>query len=132
MSSAWKESVALLRDRSRSLPIRLSEIHDELRPVLAMLGHPHMASALPPESELVVNNDRSGIVAEAFRSLRATVAMNAHVENQRAFLFTSALPSEGKSFSSSNFAATLAQQGLRTLLIDADLRKPSISRVSSA
>ena len=129
MRSAWRSSVAILRDRSRSLPQRLTEIHDELRPMLAMLGHPHMASALPAGSELVVKNDRSGLVAEAFRSLRATVAMNARVENQRTFLLTSALPSEGKSFSSSNFAATLAQQGLRTLLIDADLRKPTISRI---
>lgn len=129
ISEAWKNSVAILRGGSGSLSRRLNEVHDELRPILAMLGHPHMASALPPGSELVVNNDRSGIVAEAFRSLRATVAMNARVENQRTFLFTSAFPSEGKSFSSSNFSATLAQQGLRTLLIDADLRKPSISRV---
>lgn len=129
MRSAWKDSLAILRDRSRSLHLRLNEVHDELRPVLAMLGHPHMTSALPHGSELVVNNDRSGIVAESFRSLRATVAMNARVENQRTFLLTSALPTEGKSFSSSNFAATLAQQGLKTLLIDADLRKPSISRI---
>lgn len=129
MLSAWRDSLAIFRDRSKSLPDRLAAIHDEFRPVIAMIGHPHMASALPPGSELVVKNDRSGIVAEAFRSLRATVAMNARVENQRTFLFTSALPSEGKSFSSSNFSVTLAQQGLRTLLIDADLRKPTISRI---
>jgi len=129
MSSAWRDSVAILRDNSRSLSRRLNDVNDELRPVLAMLGHPHMASALPAGSEIVVKNDRSGIVAEAFRSLRATVAMNARVENQRTFLFTSAVPSEGKSFSSCNFSATLAQQGLRTLLIDADLRKPTVSKI---
>jgi capsular exopolysaccharide synthesis family protein len=39
------------------------------------------------------------------------------------------MPGEGKSFCSSNFAITLAQQGLKTLLIDADLRKPVISRI---
>jgi capsular exopolysaccharide synthesis family protein len=48
-------------------------------------------------------------------------------EECRTFLFTSALPKEGKTFSSMNFAASLAQQGLRTLLIDADLRRPSIA-----
>ena len=45
------------------------------------------------------------------------------------FLFTSAVPSEGKTFCSSNFAASLAQQGFRTLLIDADLRRPMVSRI---
>ena len=87
------------------------------------------ARDLTTNEELVVKEDRSGIVAEAFRSLRASVAMNVRVENQRSFLFTSAVPSEGKSFCSANFATVLAQQGLKTLLIDADLRKPSISSI---
>lgn len=73
--------------------------------------------------------DRNGIVAESFRSLRASVAMLAHGETRRSFLFTSAMPSEGKTFSSTNFAVTLAQQGFRTLLVDADLRKPMVSPV---
>ncbi len=73
--------------------------------------------------------DRNGIVAESFRSLRASVAMLAHGETRRSFLFTSAMPSEGKTFSSTNFAVTLAQQGFRTLLVDADLRKPMVSNV---
>jgi capsular exopolysaccharide synthesis family protein len=73
--------------------------------------------------------DRNGIVAESFRSLRASVAMLAHGETRRSFLFTSAMPSEGKTFSSTNFAVTLAQQGFRTLLVDADLRKPMVSAV---
>ena len=84
---------------------------------------------LTTSEELVAKEDRSGIVAEAFRSLRASVAMNVRVEKQRSFLFTSAVPSEGKSFSSANFSTVLAQQGLKTLLIDADLRKPSISSI---
>ena len=73
--------------------------------------------------------EREGIVAESFRSLRTSLAMVSHVNERRTFLFTSAVPSEGKTFCSSNFAATLAQQGFRTLLIDADLRRPMASRV---
>ena len=40
--------------------------------------------------------------------------------------FTSALASEGKSFCGANFATSLAQAGFRTLLVDADLRRPMV------
>jgi len=43
-------------------------------------------------------------------------------------LVTSALPGEGKSFTSLNLAAAFAQQGHRTILIDADLRRPAIHK----
>ena len=76
-----------------------------------------------------VATERKGIVAEAFRSLRTSLAMGLHAEERRTFLFTSAMPSEGKTFCSTNFAATLGQQGLKTLIIDADLRRPMVSRV---
>jgi len=74
-------------------------------------------------------SDRRGVVAEAFRTMRATLAMISGRDKNRVFLVTSAIPGEGKTFTSSNFAATLAQQGFRTLLIDADLRKPSVSKL---
>lgn len=78
---------------------------------------------------LPVLRDRSGVVAEAFRTMRASLAMIPGREKNRVFLITSAMPGEGKTFTSTNFAATLAQQEFRTLLIDADLRKPSVSRL---
>ena len=48
---------------------------------------------------------------------------------RKVFLFTSALPSEGKSFSSANYSLALAQQGHRVLLIDGDLRRPSLHKI---
>ena len=80
-------------------------------------------------SVLVTNEERSGIVAESFRSLRASLTLHRINEKARTFLFTSSMPSEGKTFCSSNFAVTLAQQGFNTLFIDADLRKPGGSIV---
>ena len=73
--------------------------------------------------------ERDGIVAESFRTLRTSLAMTTRVEDRRVFMFTSAVPSEGKTFCSSNFAVTLAHQGFKTLLIDCDLRRPMVSRV---
>src|SRR6185436_20838252 len=54
--------------------------------------------------------------------------MLGRAEDRRTFLFTSALPEEGKTFCSLNFGLTLAQQGLKTLVIDGDLRRPAIER----
>lgn len=81
------------------------------------------------ERSLEAVSDRQGTIAESFRSLRASLAMVANAEARRSFLFTSPMPAEGKTFCSTNFAITLSQQGFRTLLIDADLRKPVISRI---
>jgi succinoglycan biosynthesis transport protein ExoP len=67
--------------------------------------------------------------AEAFRSLRTTISLSRPGDSGRCILFTSAIPDEGKSFCSLNFAASCAQQGRRTLLIDGDLRRPTLQRV---
>lgn len=69
-----------------------------------------------------------GVIAESFRSLRALSTELGREDERRSFLITSAMPSEGKTFCASNFATSLAQQGLKTLLIDADLRRPQISQ----
>jgi capsular exopolysaccharide synthesis family protein len=64
--------------------------------------------------------------AEAFRTLRAALTTLGDANTRRVFLFTSAMPSEGKTFCSINFSASLAQVGLKTLLIDADMRCPAV------
>jgi polysaccharide biosynthesis transport protein len=68
-------------------------------------------------------------VAESFRSLRASLSLLGQSPGHKTFLFTSALELEGKSFCAVNCAVAFAQQGLNTLLIDADLRSPSIGQV---
>ena len=70
-----------------------------------------------------------GPTAEAFRNLRAALSLLGPEVERKVFLFTSALPTEGKSFSSANYALALAQQGHRVLLIDGDLRRPSLHKI---
>ena len=67
--------------------------------------------------------------AEMFRVLRASISLLGDEKKRRITLFSSALPGEGKTFVSSNFALAAAQQGKRTLLIDLDLRKPAVHRI---
>jgi polysaccharide biosynthesis transport protein len=67
--------------------------------------------------------------AEMFRVLRASVSLLGDEKQRRITLFSSALPGEGKTFVSCNFALAAAQQGKRTLLIDLDLRKPSVHKM---
>ncbi len=70
-----------------------------------------------------------GPAAEAFRNLRAGLSLLGPEAERRVFLFTSALPGEGKSFTSANYSLSLAQQGYRVLLIDGDLRRPSLHKI---
>lgn len=77
------------------------------------------------ERHLIMIEDPSSIVSESFRNMRAALKLLGAQAERRSFLFTSAVPSEGKSFVSANFAISLAQEGARVLLIDADLRRPT-------
>jgi capsular exopolysaccharide synthesis family protein len=85
----------------------------------------------PPTSAAyrLVAEAPEGPAAEAFRNLRASLALLGPESERRVFLFTSAVPSEGKSFSSANYSLALAQQGHRVLLIDGDLRRPSLHKI---
>ncbi len=67
-------------------------------------------------------------VSEAFRSLRTSLMFSTPEGMPRSVLITSASQSEGKSTTSANLATVLAQNGSRVLLIDADLRRPSLHK----
>ncbi len=75
---------------------------------------------------LIVLNDAKSSGAESFRTLRTSLSMLGREQDRRVFLFTSSLPQEGKTFCSINYAASLAQLGFKTLLIDGDLRRPTV------
>lgn len=78
------------------------------------------------EDDLPIVREQHGAIAENFRTLRTALHLLDPPKERRTFLFASAVPGEGKSYCAANMALAFAQQGLNTLLIDADMRKPSL------
>lgn len=76
------------------------------------------------KKEIITQSDPKSPISEVFRALRTNLQfMNRAVECQT-ILITSTVQSEGKSWVSANLATTFAQTGSKTLIIDADMRKP--------
>ena len=95
-------------------------------PVLGTV--PKLTKGKDQVKKLVAAEGSQSTGAEVFRTLRTTLSMLGREKDRRTYLFTSSLPSEGKTFTSLNFAVSLAQQDLRTLLVDIDLRRPSVEQ----
>jgi capsular exopolysaccharide synthesis family protein len=79
--------------------------------------------------ELVAQHLPKSQMSEAFRALRTALLLSQAERPPQVILVTSALPREGKTTAAANLAVTLAQLGDRTLLLDADLRKPGVGRL---
>lgn len=78
---------------------------------------------------LITATNPKSPIAEQYRAIRTSMQFSMIDKELRTLLCTSGSPSEGKSTTTSNLAVTLAQQGQKVLLVDADLRKPTIHQV---
>jgi capsular exopolysaccharide synthesis family protein len=84
------------------------------------------------DSDLIVFENPRSHTAEAFRSLRTALTFSIPGERISSVVVSSALPSEGKSLAAINLAITQAQSNKRTVIIDADMRKPRLHKVFDA
>src|SRR5713101_185765 len=78
--------------------------------------------------ELITLSRPQSQMSESYRALRPSLLLTSLGAPPKTILVTSALPQEGKTTTSINTATVLAQKGTRVLLIDADLRRPSIHK----
>jgi non-specific protein-tyrosine kinase len=95
-------------------------------PLLARLPAP--SKRLRQEERLVMIDDPSSPEAEAFRMLRTNLELVQLGEAAKTILVTSAVEREGKSTTAANLAVSLARAGKSVVLLDLDLRRPTVHR----
>jgi len=100
----------------------------ELQPLTGGGPRNGNGSAVPAPALVTVQHPLDP-VSEAFRSLRTNLAFSTLAKPARTLVVTSVLPSEGKSTTAANLAVVLAQSGKRVIIVDTDLRRPSVHRI---
>jgi capsular exopolysaccharide synthesis family protein len=96
-------------------------------PVLGLV--PRLQGRTRPSIGRVAYTDRFGIGAEAYAGLRAKIMSGAADTRPACLLVTSAGQHEGKTITASNLAIAFARTGVKTLLVDFDMRRPKVRSV---
>jgi len=99
-----------------------------VRDVERLIGHPvlNLIYTNYYKSESVVKDYPGSSIAESFRNLRSNLLLRFRSEPHQVLMITSSQPQDGKSFVSANLAASIASVGHKTVLVDCDLRRPTL------
>lgn len=100
--------------------------HELELPLLATV--PHIPLEEGGEISLHTYLEPKSAISESFRNLRTNIHFSAINKKKQVLMLTSSFPGEGKSTITGNLAAILSQTGARVLLLDCDLRRPSIHK----
>ncbi|MGM0218368.1 CpsD/CapB family tyrosine-protein kinase [Enterococcus sp. AZ126] len=80
---------------------------------------------------LITLTDKTSPISEQYRTIRTNIQYAMVDRDLKTLVITSSGPSEGKSTSSANLAIVFANSGKRVLLVDADMRKPTVAKTFS-
>ncbi len=110
--------------------VKTPEEVEELLGVQVLGSIPYIKSGeeTEPRVKLVTNLDPKSVTAEAYRSLKVNLRFASTGEPIRTFMVSSAKPEEGKTLTAVNLAITSVLAGERVILVDADMRNPSVHR----
>lgn len=111
-------------DTSVKTPEQLTQIT-----ALPYLGAVYHFISGEKEQELKMLVEPHSSIAEAFRTIRTNLLFTFLGEEKKVILVTSSVPTEGKTFITANLAIALAQLNKKVLIVEADLRKPSLRRL---
>jgi succinoglycan biosynthesis transport protein ExoP len=99
---------------------------------ITSIGKAHLLNKLPRNAgsarPLLSYLEPQSEIAEAYRALRTSILLSSVSQPPRSILITSSVPQDGKSMTCINVAIVMAQQGKRILLVDADMRRPSLHK----
>ena len=84
---------------------------------------------LPEGKGTILSDDAPFFVKEAYKALRTNIIFSLPIDECKKIAVTSALAGEGKSTNCLNLAISFAQMGSKTIIVDADLRRPNISKL---
>ena len=102
---------------------------EDIREAQAKTGQEIDPEALERRMRLAAHFEPRSNLAESYRALRTNIQFATMEKGAKVISITSASNQEGKSTTIANLAMTLAQAGNRTLLVDCDLRRPTINRI---
>jgi len=87
------------------------------------------AEKLPKSIEKITQTHQMSSISESYKSMRTSLLLSSPESPPKLVLITSSQPAEGKTATAINLAITLTHLNKRTLLLDADLRKPKLASV---
>lgn len=106
----------------------IEDFKDDVRLTSSSSGKSNGNSSSNKANGLIVHFSPKSIAAESYRAFRTNLDFARAASGGKIILFTSSVLGEGKSTTITNTAMTIAQMGNRVLLIDCNLRRPSIYR----
>ena len=98
-------------------------------PVLGNVPLVSRKSSNDKGKDLIVHNDPKSPISEGIRTIRTNLQFSNVDGNVKKIMVTSSMPGEGKSFTSANLATAFAQDGIKVLMIDCDMRKGRLHKI---